>query len=60
MDEIAATMEAAGVTGDFHRGASWILQLMAATPLAAETRETIDGERTLAETVAIFVDQLKK
>ncbi|MBC8240419.1 MAG: NAD(P)-dependent oxidoreductase [Alphaproteobacteria bacterium] len=60
MDEIAATLEGAGVTGDFHRGASWILQLMAATPLAAETRETIDGDRTLAETVRIFADHLEK
>ena len=60
MDEIAATLEGAGVTGDFHHGASWILQLMARTPLAAETRETIDGDRTLAETVRIFADHLEK
>jgi len=33
--------------------------LMAATPLAAETRETIDTDRTLAETVRIFAEQLK-
>ncbi|MBT3373697.1 MAG: NAD(P)-dependent oxidoreductase [Rhodospirillaceae bacterium] len=59
MDEIAETMEDAGVTGDFHRGASWMLKLMAATPLAAETRETIDTDRTLAETVRIFAEQLK-
>ncbi|MDE0941647.1 MAG: DUF1932 domain-containing protein [Alphaproteobacteria bacterium] len=60
MDEIAETMEAAGVTGDFHRGASWILRLMAETSLAAETRETIDPDRTLAETLRIFTAQLKK
>ena len=59
MDEIAETMEGAGVTGDFHRGAAWMLKLMAATPLAAETRETIDTDRTLAETVRIFAEQLK-
>jgi len=52
-------MEGAGVTGDFHRGAAWMLKLMAATPLAAETRETIDTDRTLAETVRIFAEQLK-
>ncbi len=58
MDEIAETMEGAGVTGDFHRGAAWILKLMAATPLAAETRETIDRDRTLAETVRVFAAHL--
>jgi 3-hydroxyisobutyrate dehydrogenase-like beta-hydroxyacid dehydrogenase len=58
MEEIAATFEAVGVTGDFHRGAAWMLRLMAATPLAAETRETIDPDRTMAETVAIFAEQL--
>ena len=60
MEQIAETLEGAGVTGDFHHGASWILQLMARTPLAAETRETIDGDRTLAETVRIFADHLEK
>ena len=59
MEQIAETLEAAGVTGDFHHGASWILQLMARTPLAAETRETIDPNRTLAETVRIFADHLE-
>ena len=59
MVEIAETFEAVGVTGDFHRGAAWMLQLMAATPLSAETRETIDTDRTMAETVAIFAEQLK-
>ncbi len=59
MEQIAETFEAAGVTGDFHRGAAWMLRLMAATPLAAETRETIDPDRTMAETVAIFAQHLK-
>ncbi len=60
MEEIAETFEEVGVTGDFHRGAAWILRLMAATPLAAETRETIDQSRTMAETVKVFAAQLKK
>ena len=60
MEEIAETFEAVGVTGDFHRGASWMLRLMAATPLAAETRETIDQDRTLAETLRIFAEQLER
>ncbi|MDP6876514.1 MAG: DUF1932 domain-containing protein [Alphaproteobacteria bacterium] len=58
MEEITETMEDAGVTGDFHRGAAWMLKLMAATPLAAETRETIDTDRTLAETVRVFAAHL--
>lgn len=58
MDEIAATLEAAGITGDFHHGAAWIMRLMAATPMAAETRETIDDSRTLEETLKILVRHL--
>jgi 3-hydroxyisobutyrate dehydrogenase-like beta-hydroxyacid dehydrogenase len=58
MEQIAETLEAAGVSGDFHHGAAWMLRLMAATPLAAETRETIDPNRTLAETVRIFAEHL--
>ncbi|MDP6567289.1 MAG: DUF1932 domain-containing protein [Alphaproteobacteria bacterium] len=59
MEEIADTFDAAGVTGDFHRGAAWMLRLMSATPFAAETRETIDPERTMAETVREFVEHLE-
>lgn len=60
MDEIAATLEAAGITGDFHHGAAWIMRLMAATPFAAETRESIDESRTLEETLRVFVQHLPK
>ena len=60
MEEIAETFEAVGVTGDFHRGAAWMLRLMAATPLAAETRETIDKNRTMAETLRVFAEHLKQ
>ena len=58
MDEIAATLEAAGVTGDFHRGAAWIMRLLAQTPFAAETRETIDDSRTLKQTLEEVVRHL--
>ena len=60
MEQIAETFEAVGVTGDFHRGAAWMMQLMAMTPFASETRETIDASRTMSETVRTFVEYLKK
>jgi len=60
MEEIAETFEGVGVTGEFHRGAAWILRLMASTPLSGETRETIDASRTMAETVRIFAEHLDK
>jgi len=59
MEQIAETLEDAGVSGDFHHGAAWMLRLMAATPLAAETRETIDQSRGMAETVRIFAEHLQ-
>jgi 3-hydroxyisobutyrate dehydrogenase-like beta-hydroxyacid dehydrogenase len=52
MEEIAATFEAAGVTPDFHRGAAAMFRLLDRTPFAAETRETMDRERTLEDTIA--------
>lgn len=58
MDEIAKTFAAAGVTDGFHRAAGDIYRLMARTPIAAETRETLDQRRTLEEALAIFADQL--
>ncbi len=58
MDEIAATFASAGVPDDFHRGAAAIYRLMARTPLAAETRETLDTSRTLEEALAIYAAHL--
>jgi len=60
LEEIGRTMQAAGLSGEMHFGAAWILSLMAATPLAAETRETFDASRTLADTLEVFVAQLRK
>ena len=60
MDEIAATLESAGITGDFHHGAAWMMRVMARTPFAAETRETIDDSRSLEETLKVFVEHLDK
>ena len=54
MEEIAATYDAVGLPEGFHQGAAALFRLLAATPLAAETRETLDKSRTLEETVAIW------
>ena len=58
MEEIARTFEAAGVTPHFHLGARDVFKLLAATPLAAETRETIDKSRTLEQSVKVYLDHL--
>ncbi len=47
MEEIVATYEAEGVTPKFHQGALDVYRLLASTPLAKETSETIDPDRTL-------------
>ena len=60
MEQIAETFEAVGVTGEFHRGAAWMMRLMAMTPFASETRETFDSSRTMPETVKTFVEYLRK
>ena len=51
MEEIAKTFADAGVTPGFHQGAAAVFRLLAQTPFAAETRETIDESRTMEETV---------
>jgi 3-hydroxyisobutyrate dehydrogenase-like beta-hydroxyacid dehydrogenase len=60
MNEIAATLKAAGVTPKFHEGAAEIFTLLASTPIASETRETLDKSRTLEEAVQIYVRHLSK
>ncbi len=60
MEEIVATFAAAGVTPDFHRGAAEIFRLLAETPFAAETRETIDTDRTLEESVRVYSRQIRR
>jgi 3-hydroxyisobutyrate dehydrogenase-like beta-hydroxyacid dehydrogenase len=58
MEEIAATYEAAGVTPKFHQGALDVYHLLASTPLAGETSETIDERRTLEEAAKVFAAHL--
>ena len=54
MREIAATYEQAGVSPGFHEGAEHIFRLIAESPIGHERPETVDRNRTLAETVALF------
>ncbi len=60
MHEIAATFEAAGVTPKFHQGAAEVYTLLASTPLAAETRETMGTRRSLEEVVRVYTQHLNK
>jgi len=54
MEEIAATFADAGVTSHFHDGAADIFRVLAQTPFAAETRETIDTSRTMEDALKVF------
>jgi 3-hydroxyisobutyrate dehydrogenase-like beta-hydroxyacid dehydrogenase len=58
MEEIAATFGAAGLPENFHLAAAEIFRLLAATPLAGETRESADRSRTLEEALRLFADAL--
>lgn len=54
MEEIAATYAATGMTPGFHEGAAFVYRLLAASPFAAETRETMDRSRTMQESAAVY------
>lgn len=54
MHEISATFADAGVTPKFHQGAADVMELADRTPIAAETRETVDESRTLAEALEMY------
>lgn len=58
MEEIAATFSSAGVTSKFHQGARDVFRLLARTPFASETPDTIDSGRTLGEAAQIYVTYL--
>lgn len=54
MEEIAATFADAGVTSHFHEGAADIFRVLAQTPFARETRETIDADRTMEDALKVY------
>lgn len=60
MHEIAATLDGAGVSPNFHKGAADVFELLVKTPIAKETRETVDKSRTLKQALAIFAKELPK
>lgn len=60
MEEIAATFSQASVTSGFHDGAADIFRLLAKTPFANETRQTMDRSRTLEEAVKVFEGYLEE
>ncbi|MFK7944946.1 MAG: DUF1932 domain-containing protein [Paracoccaceae bacterium] len=58
MEEIAATFAEAGVPDGFHTGAAEVFALLAKTPFAEETRETLDKSRTLEDALTEYVKHL--
>ncbi|HCP01082.1 MAG TPA: 6-phosphogluconate dehydrogenase [Rhodospirillaceae bacterium] len=58
MLEIAKTFSDVGLTPLMHEGAAEIFQLLADSPLAAETRETADRSRSIEDAVAAFAASL--
>ena len=60
MHEIAATYDQAGVTPHFHEGAAEIFRLIAESPIGHERPETVNRNRTLEETVAIFAEEARR
>ena len=60
MEEIARTYASAGLPPGFHLAAAEIFRLLDSTPYGSETRETMDRTRTMEQTVAACVEQLRK
>ncbi|MHA1108736.1 MAG: DUF1932 domain-containing protein [Alphaproteobacteria bacterium] len=58
MKEIAKTMESAGVTANFHVGATELYQVLEKTPFATERRDTVDASRTLRQTLKVSAEYL--
>lgn len=58
MKEIAKTMESAGVTPNFHVGATELYELLEKTPFASERRDTVDPDRTLRQTLEVSAEYL--
>ena len=56
MEEIAATLGDAGLPRGFHEGARDMFRLLDGTPIATETRETIDPDRTLEDALGIYAE----
>ena len=60
MREIAATLQSAGVSPNFHKGAADVFELLERTPIAQETRQTVDTGRTLKQALKVYAEFLPK
>jgi 3-hydroxyisobutyrate dehydrogenase-like beta-hydroxyacid dehydrogenase len=60
MAEIAATFDAAGVSGDFYRGAEWLYALLARSELGSEARANQPAERSLTAALEVFAAALEE
>ena len=60
MHEIANTFLDIGVTPKFHLGSADMMSLANKTPIAKETRETVNVNRTLIEALDMYVEALDK
>ncbi len=60
MEEIAATFDAAGLPGGFHRAAADMFRLLDRTPFAAESRQDWDRDRIPERTVAAVSDVIDR
>ena len=60
MHEISTTFAEAGVTSKFHAGAADIMELADRTPIAAETRQTVDESRTLTQALDMYVAAIRE
>jgi 3-hydroxyisobutyrate dehydrogenase-like beta-hydroxyacid dehydrogenase len=58
MEEIAKSFKDAGVPDGFHLGAAEIFRVLAQTPFADETRESMDSSRTLADAIPVYAAHL--
>ena len=60
MEEIAATLDAAGLPDGFHRAAAEMFRLLDGTPFANESRRDWDRDRTPEQTVAAVSDAIDR
>jgi 3-hydroxyisobutyrate dehydrogenase-like beta-hydroxyacid dehydrogenase len=58
MKEIAHTMDGAGMTPNFHIGATELYELLEKTPFSAERRDTVDPDRGLRKTMEVAAGYL--
>jgi 3-hydroxyisobutyrate dehydrogenase-like beta-hydroxyacid dehydrogenase len=60
MEEIAVTFDHVGVTPHMHLGAAEMYRLLSETPFARENPETVDRDRTLAQTISVLAESLPR